>query len=454
MKALEDLSVRYDDTVRNSVGGVVQFAYGDDSLDPILMESARQPVDFGRQWQRSVAQFGFDGETLKPRAFQVREASRRVCFVGAESPDCGRRSIAQRLALVHAVAAARDVSPAFARRLLVFLCATGEASAPAESSKSARNLLTARSFVRQSRATSILSLAPIWFVGRCALAAPLTDALRASLHRITSSRRWRGSWRRAKSRAWFAVLCARRRVATLDTTIAQGPSNHASLCALLCLLGWRVELTPKPREVVNAVDAAAAKRKWAERDAAPVVPPAKAQWRECDALDVDARSDDVRVGLSFFLSFFSNTHATPTDDFATADDCDAAIEARHRLRRPLRLGGCRCGRSGRRYGERAADDGRLATPLTTTAQTGCSEPRLRSGAGSQRGRQCAARAREAGALRATLVAGVCAHVRVCARALFFSVDGFAGARHGAPAQQVCDGVLRQAAACENRTGHR
>ncbi len=34
MKALEDLSANYDLSVRNAVGGVVQFKYGDDGLDP------------------------------------------------------------------------------------------------------------------------------------------------------------------------------------------------------------------------------------------------------------------------------------------------------------------------------------------------------------------------------------------------------------------------------------
>jgi len=34
MKALEDLSIHYDNTVRNSYGQVVQFRYGDDGLDP------------------------------------------------------------------------------------------------------------------------------------------------------------------------------------------------------------------------------------------------------------------------------------------------------------------------------------------------------------------------------------------------------------------------------------
>ncbi|KAK9123709.1 hypothetical protein Sjap_013311 [Stephania japonica] len=38
MKALEDLSIHYDDTVRSASGGVVQFLYGDDGMDPAKME--------------------------------------------------------------------------------------------------------------------------------------------------------------------------------------------------------------------------------------------------------------------------------------------------------------------------------------------------------------------------------------------------------------------------------
>lgn len=48
MKALEDLSTQYDYSVRNSVGGVVQFCYGDDGLDPTYMEGDNQPVVFAR----------------------------------------------------------------------------------------------------------------------------------------------------------------------------------------------------------------------------------------------------------------------------------------------------------------------------------------------------------------------------------------------------------------------
>lgn len=38
MKGLEDLSLYYDQTVRNASGGVVQFLYGDDGMDPAKME--------------------------------------------------------------------------------------------------------------------------------------------------------------------------------------------------------------------------------------------------------------------------------------------------------------------------------------------------------------------------------------------------------------------------------
>jgi DNA-directed RNA polymerase III subunit RPC1 len=49
MKALEDLSMQYDSTVRNSEQTIVQFSYGDDGLNPSLMEKGDRPVDFSRQ---------------------------------------------------------------------------------------------------------------------------------------------------------------------------------------------------------------------------------------------------------------------------------------------------------------------------------------------------------------------------------------------------------------------
>lgn len=49
MKALEDLYVHYDTTVRNAGGGIVQLQYGEDGMDPVAMEGKEgRPLDFGR----------------------------------------------------------------------------------------------------------------------------------------------------------------------------------------------------------------------------------------------------------------------------------------------------------------------------------------------------------------------------------------------------------------------
>ncbi|XP_045532098.1 DNA-directed RNA polymerase III subunit RPC1-like [Pieris brassicae] len=47
MKALEDLSVKYDFSVRTPMNDVVQYKYGEDGVDPILME-CDEPIDFKR----------------------------------------------------------------------------------------------------------------------------------------------------------------------------------------------------------------------------------------------------------------------------------------------------------------------------------------------------------------------------------------------------------------------
>ncbi|KAL6060056.1 DNA-directed RNA polymerase subunit [Balamuthia mandrillaris] len=73
MKALEDLSVQYDDTVRNSMGDIVQFVYGDDGLDPTGMEAKEKPVDFQRIMMQIQALYATkeQDEVLMP--WQVKE---------------------------------------------------------------------------------------------------------------------------------------------------------------------------------------------------------------------------------------------------------------------------------------------------------------------------------------------------------------------------------------------
>jgi DNA-directed RNA polymerase III subunit RPC1 len=51
MKALEDLRVEYDDTVRTSNANIVQFRFGGDGLDPLEMEATQGgAVDWERLW--------------------------------------------------------------------------------------------------------------------------------------------------------------------------------------------------------------------------------------------------------------------------------------------------------------------------------------------------------------------------------------------------------------------
>ena len=63
MKSLEDLSVHYDRTVRNSAATVVQFKYGDDQLDPADMEGKAKPVNFERTFNHCEALTWSDEET-------------------------------------------------------------------------------------------------------------------------------------------------------------------------------------------------------------------------------------------------------------------------------------------------------------------------------------------------------------------------------------------------------
>lgn len=67
MKSLEDLSTQYDDTVRTSGGGIVQFQYGADRLDPVDMEGEARPVNFDRTWDHiESSNKGYDDAPLLP----------------------------------------------------------------------------------------------------------------------------------------------------------------------------------------------------------------------------------------------------------------------------------------------------------------------------------------------------------------------------------------------------
>ena len=76
MKALEDLCTHYDLSVRNSVGGVVQFQYGDDMLDPACLEGDATPVEYVRSWSHACRTADRSGRPLYP--YEVAEIARSI----------------------------------------------------------------------------------------------------------------------------------------------------------------------------------------------------------------------------------------------------------------------------------------------------------------------------------------------------------------------------------------
>ncbi|KAG6629289.1 hypothetical protein CIPAW_14G074800 [Carya illinoinensis] len=78
IKALEDLSIQYDNTVRNASGCIVQFRYGDDGMDPANMEAkSGSPLNFERLFMKAKATCPSGGtEYLSPSEVSERVESR------------------------------------------------------------------------------------------------------------------------------------------------------------------------------------------------------------------------------------------------------------------------------------------------------------------------------------------------------------------------------------------
>lgn len=69
VKALEDLVSHYDGSVRNSRGDMIQFVFGDDSLDPACMEDGDKPVNLSRALSHVLATASCgDGSALDPHS--------------------------------------------------------------------------------------------------------------------------------------------------------------------------------------------------------------------------------------------------------------------------------------------------------------------------------------------------------------------------------------------------
>jgi len=87
MKDLEDLAANYDLSVRNAIGGVVLFCFGDDGLDPASMEGNQVPVELQRNLLHSKA----TEQDLVTRAllpWEIRSIIKKAFTADANSGVC------------------------------------------------------------------------------------------------------------------------------------------------------------------------------------------------------------------------------------------------------------------------------------------------------------------------------------------------------------------------------
>lgn len=87
VKTLEDVSIEYDGTVRDSKKNVVQFSYGGDGLDPILMESDEStPLDFDRKLRGLRCNNRYNKRTTEAMyPYEIAKQARLALF--PDAPD-------------------------------------------------------------------------------------------------------------------------------------------------------------------------------------------------------------------------------------------------------------------------------------------------------------------------------------------------------------------------------
>ena len=129
MKALEDLSLLYDGTVRNSMGGIVQLQYGDDGMEPTLMEgNDAQPIEFKRCLMNVKG--------LYRRERGERDATRASCYAALQKVQEEHRimhvSASGRDAEEHELVYGESISRLFYDQMCEFI--TNEVLSPSEGS--------------------------------------------------------------------------------------------------------------------------------------------------------------------------------------------------------------------------------------------------------------------------------------------------------------------------------
>ncbi|KAL4361846.1 hypothetical protein GQ457_04G021960 [Hibiscus cannabinus] len=74
VKAMEDIMVKYDGTVRNSLGDVIQFLYGEDGMDAVWIESQKlDSLKMKKSEFDRVFRYNIDDESWNPTSYMLPE---------------------------------------------------------------------------------------------------------------------------------------------------------------------------------------------------------------------------------------------------------------------------------------------------------------------------------------------------------------------------------------------
>ena len=90
IKGLEDLMVNYDMTIRTNKGKIVQFSYGEDSIDTMRVENQEFPI-ISMSIQDIYSHFSIPDEQLKPKALAGIFLKTTASKVKREMPDYRKR---------------------------------------------------------------------------------------------------------------------------------------------------------------------------------------------------------------------------------------------------------------------------------------------------------------------------------------------------------------------------
>lgn len=96
MKAMEDLSIQWDNTCRTSAGDIIQFVYGEDGLDPTDLDDQNEGLNFDRQLVHTLLSLPcLDEPALMPAEIRKHLLKHKKKHIGASAAELHEQAKAE-----------------------------------------------------------------------------------------------------------------------------------------------------------------------------------------------------------------------------------------------------------------------------------------------------------------------------------------------------------------------